>query len=61
MRQTLGTGMMAPLSMANNFHGDYYAGPSGAAMGALSAANSIAEGLVNMRARQDYNAQQAQV
>lgn len=61
MRQTLGTGMMAPLSMANNFHGDYYAGPSGAAMGALSAANSIADGLMNLRARQDYNAQQAQV
>lgn len=61
MRQTLGTGMMAPLSMANNFVGNYYAGPSGAAMGALSAANSIADGLMNMRARQDYNAQQAQV
>lgn len=60
MRQTLGTGMMAPLTMANNFHGDYYAGPSGLAMGAMSAADSISEGLMNLRARQDMTAQQAQ-
>lgn len=60
MRQTLGTGMMAPLSMADNFIGNYYAGPSGAAMGAMSAADSISEGLMNLRARQDMTAQQAQ-
>lgn len=43
-RGTLGTGMMAPLSMANNFNGPYYAGPSGAAMGALMASQAIADG-----------------
>ena len=43
-RGTLGTGMMAPLQMANNFHGDYYAGPSGAAMGALMASQAIGDG-----------------
>ncbi|MDY0227210.1 MAG: hypothetical protein RBR38_10315 [Desulfomicrobium apsheronum] len=45
MRQTLGTGMMAPLAMADNFHGDYYAGPSGAAMGALMAGQAIGDAL----------------
>lgn len=43
-RGTLGTGMMAPLQMANNFVGPYYAGPSGAAMGALMASQAIGEG-----------------
>lgn len=43
-RGTLGTGMMAPLQMANNFNGPYYAGPSGAAMGALMASQAIGEG-----------------
>lgn len=61
MRQTLGTGMMAPLSMANNFHGNYYAGPSGAAIGALGISKALSDGLMNLRARQDYNAQQAQL
>ena len=62
MRQTLGTGMMAPLQLANNTIGNYYAGPSGPAMGAMSAADSISEGLMNLRARQDQTAmrQQAQ-
>lgn len=51
--------MMAPLAMANNFNGPYYAGPSGAAMGALMAAQSIGDGLRDWGAskgRQQYEA-----
>ena len=60
-RGTLGTGMMAPLQMANNFHGDYYAGPSGAAMGALMASQAIGDGFRNWGASKGRRQDEAKV
>lgn len=60
-RGTLGTGMMAPLQMANNFHGDYYAGPSGAAMGALMASQAIGDGFRDWGASKGRQQEEARV
>ena len=60
IRGTRGTGMMSPLQMANSFNGGYYSGPSGASVGAVNIAAALSDGLMNLRARQDYEAQQAQ-
>ena len=60
-RGTLGTGMMAPLSMANNFNGPYYAGPSGAAMGALMASQAIADGFRDWGASKGRQQEEARV
>ena len=60
-RGTLGTGMMAPLQMANNFHGDYYAGPSGAAMGALMASQAIGDGIRDWGAAKGRRQDEAKV
>ena len=60
-RGTLGTGMMAPLQMANNFHGDYYAGPSGAAMGALMASQAIGDGFRDWGASKGRRQDEAKV
>jgi hypothetical protein len=46
--------------MSNSFNGGYYSGPSGASVGAVNIAAALSDGLMNLRARQDYEAQQAQ-
>ena len=57
--------MMAPLAMAQNFVGDYYAGPSGAAIGALQLGSQLGEAFRDMgaasRDRQLYADKQAEV